>query len=71
MINLDCPLCKNFVTTISRLPYFEEQVRILDKKIEVATVPHDKEDLVNIKRLMLRYIEEILKKKEVVENANK
>lgn len=71
MVNLDCPMCKNFVTTISRLPYFEEQVKMLDKKIVAASIPHDKEDLVNIKRLMLRYIEEILKKKEVVENGNK
>ena len=71
MVNLDCPMCKNFVTTISRLPYFEEQVKMLDKKIVSASIPHDKEDLVNIKRLMLRYIEEILKKKEVVENGNK
>ena len=71
MVNLDCPMCKNFVTTISRLPYFEEQVKILDKKIVAASIPHDKEDLVNIKRLMLRYIEEILKKKEVIENENK
>lgn len=71
MVNLDCPMCKNFVTTISRLPYFEEQVKILDKKIVAASIPHDKEDLVNIKRLMLRYIEEILKKKEAVENGNK
>lgn len=71
MVNLDCPMCKNFVTTISRLPYFEEQVKMLDKKIVAASIPHDKEDLANIKRLMLRYIEEILKKKEVVENGNK
>ena len=28
LINLDCPMCKNFVTTISRLPYFEEQIKI-------------------------------------------
>ncbi|MGN8888372.1 hypothetical protein [Blautia sp. HCP28S3_G10] len=71
MMNLDCPMCNDFVTTISRLPYFEEQVRILDKKIEAATVPHDKEDLVVIKVLMLRYIEEILNLKERIENAEK
>ena len=69
LINLDCVLCKNFVTTISRLPYFEEQVHFLDKKIEKATIPHDKEDFVNVKRLMLRYIEEILKLKETLENG--
>ncbi len=69
LMNLDCPVCKDFATTIDRLPYFEEQVRLLDQKIMTAMVPHDKEDLVNIKRLFLRYIEEILKKKEALENA--
>ena len=68
-MNLDCPICKDFATTIDRLPYFEEQVRLLDQKIMAASIPHDKEDLVNIKRLFLRYIEEILKKKEAIENA--
>lgn len=64
LINLDCPMCKNFVTTVSRLPYFEEQIKLLDQQIMKATIPHDKEDLVNIKRLLLRYVEEILKVKE-------
>lgn len=67
LINLDCILCKDFVTTVSRLPYFEEQVRLLDKRIEQTTILHDKEDLINIKRIMLRYIEEILKVKEQIE----
>ena len=71
MMNLDCPMCKDFVTTVSRLPYFEEQIRILDQKIESATIPHDKEDYINIKRLMIRYMEEILKKKEEMLNVNK
>ncbi len=69
--NLDCLLCPDFVTTISRLPYFEEQVKVIDHRIEKATIPHDKEDLVNTKRLFLRYIEEILKKKETIENDGK
>lgn len=57
---LDCLLCKDFVTTVDRLPYFQEQVKILDKKIKSATIPHDKEDFVNIKRLYLGFIQQIL-----------
>lgn len=68
--NLDCLLCRDFVTTISRLPYFEEQLKVIDARIAAAVIPHDKEDFVNIKRLMLAYIEEILRlKEEETENA--
>lgn len=71
---LDCMLCKDFVTTIDRLPYFEEQVKILDEKIKNATIPHDKEDLVNMKRLHLGFINKILEiksKKGQEDNASK
>lgn len=60
---LDCILCKDFVTTIDRLPYFEEQVKIIDKKIKNTIISHDKEDLVNIKRLHLGFISKILELK--------
>lgn len=60
---LDCMLCKDFVTTLDRLPYFEEQVKILNEKIKSATIPHDKEDLVNMKRLHLGFISKILELK--------
>ncbi len=56
-----CLYCDNFVTTIDRLPYFQEQVRILDDKIIKATIFHDKEDLISIKRLHVAYIKAILK----------
>ena len=61
---LDCLMCKSFVTTISRLPYFEESVKMLDHRIENAVIAHDKEDLVNIKRLYVGFMNEILKLKE-------
>ena len=71
---LDCMLCKNFVTTLDRLPYFEEQIKILNRKIENTTIPHDKEDLVNIKRLHLGFINKILELKSTkgeIDNATK
>ncbi len=61
---LDCLLCSNFVTTLNRLPYFEEQVKIIDSKIKDADISHDKEDLVNIKVLHLGYIKAIHKLKK-------
>jgi integrase len=57
---LDCMLCENFLTTIDRLPFFKTQIKILDEKIRNTTIPHDKEDLVNIKRLHLGFIKKIL-----------
>ncbi len=61
---LDCMLCGDFVTTIDRKPYFEERIKTLDSRIAVTHIPHDKEDLINIKRLLLRYLEEILSMEE-------
>ena len=61
---LDCLMCKHFVTTISRLPYFEEAIKMIDHRIENAVIAHDKEDLVNIKRLYVGFINEILKRRE-------
>lgn len=65
---LDCMLCKNFTTVIDRLPYFEEQVEQINAALSTASIPHDKEDLVNIKRLLLGYIEKILMLKENTAN---
>lgn len=56
MSYLDCMLCKYFVTTPSRFHYFEEQVKVMDNKIKSSTLPHDKEDYINIKRLLVSYM---------------
>jgi len=60
---LDCMLCKYFVTTPDRLPFFYEQLKQLDLQIPVAKSPHDREDLINIKRLILFYSEKIMSMK--------
>ena len=57
---LDCLMCDHFVTTPSRLHYFEERIKTLDKQIQQANIPHDKEDLVAIKKLLISYKEAIL-----------
>lgn len=53
---VDCLLCKNFVTMPSRIPFFEEQLKQLDCKIKCVKTPHDKEDVISIKKLLLGYI---------------
>ena len=59
MTYLDCIMCGDFVTMPSRLPFFEEQIKQIDIKIQQANTPHDKEDYVNIKRLLVAYISRI------------
>ncbi|GMQ65142.1 hypothetical protein [Vallitalea maricola] len=58
---LDCMMCNDFITTIDRIPYFKDQIKIIDKKIENASIKHDKEDYVNIKLLLVNYLKELLK----------
>lgn len=58
---LDCMMCKDFITTIDRIPYFEELIKTINKKIQNATIKHDKEDFVNIKLLLINYLKELLK----------
>ena len=57
-------MCKDFVTTPDRLPYFKERIKSLDEKILNASIPHDKEDLVAVKRLHVGFIEALLNLKE-------
>lgn len=59
MTYLDCIMCEDFVTMPSRLSFFEEQVNQMNIKIQKANTPHDKEDFVNIKRLLVAYISKI------------
>ncbi|MBC2579043.1 hypothetical protein [Clostridium sp. DJ247] len=57
---LDCLMCKDFIATVSRIPFFQDQIRAIDNKLLSATIKHDKEDLVNIKRLLLEYLRRLL-----------
>jgi len=57
-------LCEYFIATIDRIPFFEEQINAIDKKIENALIIHDREDLVNKKRLLVNYLSRLLCLKE-------
>ena len=52
-------MCKHFVSTTSRIPYFEEQIKVIDNKIKYATIKHDIEDLTNIKKLLVTYLSKL------------
>lgn len=53
---VSCLLCKHFVTMPSKKPYFKELISVIDKQIKNGQIPHDKEDLYNIKRLLTAYL---------------
>lgn len=68
---ISCLLCKDFCTTLDNLKDFKNMMTYIDRNIKDKKFIHDKEDLVNKKRLVAAYIiaiEKILyKKKEATE----
>lgn len=61
---LDCLVCKSFITCIDRIPYFYEQIKVINTKIKASTIKHDIEDLITIKTLLAAYLRELLVVKE-------
>ncbi|MFL0246571.1 hypothetical protein [Candidatus Clostridium stratigraminis] len=67
---LSCFMCEHFMATVDRIPYFEEQLKLIEYKIPHASIQHDKEDLLNIKQLLLNYLKALyLKSKELISNV--
>ncbi len=71
---VDCLLCKNFITTLNKIPVFEDCIRNLDMIIANEDIEHEKEHKVAIKKLYVAYLEclYILKasKEEYYEKSN-
>lgn len=65
---LGCLMCRDFVTMPRCLPFYEQQIKTVDARIVSSSVPHDKEDYVNIKRLLVRYKEELIAVQEGADN---
>ena len=61
---LPCLMCRNFATTVDRIPYYESQIKLLDQAIEKSLYREDIEAYVNIKRLYLVYYRALLSLKE-------
>ncbi|MEQ2528920.1 site-specific integrase [Bacillaceae bacterium CLA-AA-H227] len=63
-----CLMCNHFITTVKHEKQFSDSMKQIDDMIKNAPTPHDKDDLVNIKRLYGAYLLEIWKKKGEVTN---
>lgn len=61
--NLDCLMCRHFVCTPANIPYFENEINDIDKKIKEAEILHEKEFLVAKKALNVKYLVECMKLK--------
>lgn len=61
---IDCLICRNFVVTIDRIPYFENSIIQIDIQIQNEEILHEKEHLVSIKKLYVGYLGELLTLKE-------
>lgn len=59
---LDCLTCSHFVATVDRIPFFRIQIASIDLKINEIKAQHDIESLICIKRLYVKYIEELMLK---------
>lgn len=57
---LDCLMCENFVTTLSCIPYFEDSIALIDKKILDTKLNHEKEFLFSKKKLLVAYLEKLI-----------
>lgn len=58
--NLDCFMCKNFVTTLSCIPFFEKEIARIDNKIVNESISHEKDFLLSKKKLLVGYLSQLL-----------
>jgi len=66
---LDCLICKGFIATLDRIPFFELKIKSIIELIETAQLSHDKEHLLVIKKLYIAYLEKLyILREELMEN---
>lgn len=68
---IDCLICKSFVVTIDREPYFKEEIKKIDSIIESEEIMHEKEHLISIKKLYLAYLAQIYSIRMEKDNGKK
>lgn len=61
---VSCLLCKDFIATPSHMPFFTKEIERIDIKLRQDLIPHDREDLQNIKRLLLAYLARLISKED-------
>lgn len=67
---LGCAMCDGFIVTLDRIPFFEEKMKELDRKIMKQEIQHEREHLYTIKRLYVAYLTKLYELKEELLNKN-
>ncbi|WP_195237357.1 tyrosine-type recombinase/integrase [Romboutsia sp. 1001285H_161024_C4] len=71
--DIGCPMCKFFIVTLDRIPFYIKKLERLDISIENETIEHEKEHLKAIKKLYAAYLSKLLdlnQKLELKQNQN-
>ncbi|WP_298839682.1 tyrosine-type recombinase/integrase [Clostridium sp.] len=61
---IECLICRNFVVTLDRIPYFKESIKNIDELIKNENILHEKEHLVSIKKIYVAFLGELYTLKE-------
>lgn len=61
---LGCPMCSNFISMISSIPYFEKRIIKIDNKILNANIVHEVDILRAMKKIYVAYLEKLYILKE-------
>lgn len=69
--DIGCPMCKFFIVTLDRIPFYQKKLQQLDIAIENETIEHEKEHIIAIKRLYAAYLAELYKLKQTLELKQK
>lgn len=67
---LPCLICSKFITTVDHERFFVKALDLLEQRLDNAKTPHDKEDLITIKKLYVLYLEAIYRKKEGLNDSH-
>ena len=59
---VDCILCKYFVTSPANIPFIEEMIEEAERDIEACTSEHEKESKIVLKRIYTKLLCEVYKK---------
>ena len=69
MINeIGCPLCKSFVVTLDRVPFYEKKLDEIDKQIANEEIEHEREHLQSLKKLYAAYLSKLYELKAALPN---
>lgn len=71
--DIGCPMCKFFIVTLDRIPFYIKKLEQLDVAIKYETIEHEKEHLIAIKKLYVAYLSRLLdlkQKLEIKQNQN-